>query len=141
MYERELMMGFNILLVDDSSVMRSMIKKTLKLSGIPIGVLLEGSNGKEGIELLHSNWIDLVITDIKMPVMDGEEMLELMKQDPGLKDVPVLIVSTEGSESRIERLLQKGARFLRKPFTPEMLRDAIYNMLGVEGYGEGEDSL
>jgi two-component system chemotaxis response regulator CheY len=141
MYERELMMGFNILLVDDSSVMRSMIKKTLKLSGIPIGVLLEGSNGKEGIELLHSNWIDLVITDINMPVMDGEEMLELMKQDPGLKDVPVLIVSTEGSESRIERLLQKGARFLRKPFTPEMLRDAIYNMLGVEGYGEGEDSL
>jgi len=134
-------MGFNILLVDDSSVMRSMIKKTLKLSGIPIGILLEGSNGKEGIELLHSNWIDLVITDINMPVMDGEEMLDLMKQDPGLKDVPVLVVSTEGSESRIERLLQKGVRFLRKPFTPEMLRDEVYNMLGVEGHGEGEDSF
>lgn len=133
-------MAFNILLVDDSSVMRGIIKKTLQLSGLPLGEVLEGSNGKEGIELLNRHWIDLVIADINMPEMDGEEMLDAMKQDDNLKDIPVLVVSTEGSESRIERLKSKGVRFLRKPFTPERLRDEIYDLLGVNYHAETKDS-
>lgn len=134
-------MSFNILLVDDSAVMRGIIKKTLKLSGIPLGELLEGSNGREGMEILNHHWVDLVITDINMPVMDGEEMLDAMKQDNNLKDIPVLVVSTEGSESRIERLKAKGVRFLRKPFSPERLRDEIYDILGVNYDSERKDDF
>ncbi len=134
-------MSFNILLVDDSAVMREIIKKTLRLSGIPLGELLEGANGKEGLELLNNNWVDLVIADINMPVMDGEEMLDAMKKDENLKDIPVLVVSTEGSESRIERLKAKGVRFLRKPFSPEKLRDEIYDLLGVNYHEQRADDF
>ncbi len=124
-------MAFNILIVDDSGVMRAMIKKTLSLSGLELGEVLEGANGKEGLDILASHWIDLVIADINMPVMDGEQMVDAMKNEDALRDIPVLVVSTEGSETRINRLKEKGVHFLRKPFTPELLRDTILKILGV----------
>ena len=109
-------MALNILIVDDSSVMRSMIKKTLGMTDIPIGDIHEAENGKQGLDMLGHQWMDLVIADINMPVMNGEEMIQHMKDNLEFADIPIIVISTEGSETRIERLEKKGVRFIRKPF-------------------------
>jgi two-component system chemotaxis response regulator CheY len=123
-------MAFNILVVDDSSVMRAIIIKALRLSQLPLGEIYEATNGQEALKLLEGKWIDLALVDINMPVMDGEEMVKSLRQNPATADLPVLIVSTEGSETRIRGLMQKGAGFIHKPFTPESLRDAVFGILG-----------
>ncbi len=129
-------MALNILVVDDSAVMRKMIIKTMGMCGIPIGEIKQAANGREGLEELGKNWIDIVILDINMPIMNGEEMIDEMQQEPEIKDIPVIVISTEGSSTRIERLKGKGARFIQKPFTPEIIRDTIYEVTGV---GEGDE--
>lgn len=123
-------MALNILVVDDSSVMRAMIIKTLRLSQLPLGEVLEAPNGQEALKVLDGKWIDLALVDINMPVMDGEEMIDRLRQNPVTADLPVIIVSTEGSETRKEVLVKKGAGFVHKPFTPETLRDTILKTLG-----------
>jgi len=79
---------------------------------------------------VEGHWIDLALVDINMPVMDGEEMIHRLRQNPATADLPVIIVSTEGSETRKEVLRQKGAGFVQKPFTPETLRDEVLGTLG-----------
>jgi len=123
-------MALNILVVDDSKVMRAMIIKTLRLSQLPLGEVLEAPNGQEALRVLDGKWIDLALVDINMPVMDGEEMIDRLRQNPVTEDLPVIIISTEGSETRKEVLMQKGAGFVHKPFTPETLRDTILKTLG-----------
>lgn len=124
-------MVFNILVVDDSAVMRGMIIKTLRLSGLPLGDVFQAGNGQEGLRALREHWIDLVLVDVNMPVMNGEEMIDEIRQDRGLSSLKVVVVSTEGSETRIEALRQMGAEFVHKPFTPESLRDTIVRIMGV----------
>jgi len=123
-------MALNILVVDDSSVMRAMIIKTLRLSQLPLGEVLEAPNGQEALKVLDNKWIDLALVDINMPVMDGEEMIDTLRQNPETADLPVIIISTEGSETRKESLLQRGTGFVHKPFTPETLRDTILKTIG-----------
>ena len=124
-------MSFNILIVDDSKIIRSVIKKTLEISGIPVGTIFEASNGLEGLTALRENWIDLVFADINMPVMNGLEMLDMMEQEKLIQKTPVLICSTEGSKTRIEELFKKGVRaFIRKPITPEILRNVVKEVMG-----------
>ena len=124
-------MGFNILIVDDSDIIRSMIARTIRMAGVPVGSLLFAENGARGLELLNSNSVDLVFADINMPVMDGVRMIENMHAHEALCNVPVVVISTEGSESKIEKLYEYGvAAFIRKPFTPEMIRGAIVDVLG-----------
>jgi two-component system, chemotaxis family, chemotaxis protein CheY len=129
-------MTVNILIVDDSGVMRSMIRKSLQLSGLQIGEVHQASHGREGLEALEQHWIDLVVADINMPVMNGEEMIEQMLGRPDLKTIPVIVVSTEGSQSRIERMQSKGLRFIHKPFSPEKIRDILKDVLGSEAFHE-----
>ena len=118
-------MAFNVLVVDDSAVMRAMIIKTLRMSGVPLGEIYQAGNGQEGLEALEGHGIDLSIVDINMPVMDGEEMIERMKINPKAAEIPILVVSTEGSQTRIDRLEENGAKFIQKPFEPESIRDVI----------------
>ncbi len=124
-------MAFNILIIDDSKIIRSVIKKTLEISGIPVGEVLEASNGLEGLTVMRENWVDLVFADLNMPVMNGLEMLDIMAQEKLLQKTPVLICSTEGSKTRIEELFKKGVRaFIRKPITPEVLRNVVKEVMG-----------
>lgn len=123
-------MALNILVVDDSSVMRAIIIKTLRLSQLPLGEVHEANNGQDALRVVEGNWIDLALVDINMPVMDGEEMINRLRQNPATADLPVIIVSTEGSDTRKEALRRKGAGFVQKPFTPETLRDAVLGTLG-----------
>jgi two-component system chemotaxis response regulator CheY len=135
-------MALNILIVDDSSVMRAIIIKTLHLSQLPLGEVYEATNGQEALKVLDGNWIDLALVDINMPVMDGEEMINRLRENPATADLPIIIVSTEGSETRKEVLTQKGAGFVHKPFTPETLRDAILRTLGgLDEQKAGEGTL
>ena len=126
-------MAVNVLIVDDIAAMRSMILKTLNLSGLQLGEIHQAANGREGLETLERQWIDLVIADINMPVMTGEEMIEHMQSSPNLKTIPTIVVSTEGSQTRIDRLQGKGVRFIHKPFSPEMVRDTVKDLLGYRG--------
>lgn len=125
-------MALNILIVDDSKVIRSVIRKTLDMCGLDINELYEASNGKEALDILGENWIDLILADLNMPVMGGVEMIERMSDDGLLKTIPVIVVSTEGSETRIEELKSRGVRaFIRKPFTPEIIKSVIADITGV----------
>jgi two-component system chemotaxis response regulator CheY len=122
----------NILVVDDSTVMRAMLIKTLRLSGLPLNDIYEASNGEEALRLLDQHWIDLALLDINMPIMTGEEMLVRVRQNPETASLPVIVVSTEGSETRIAALRRQGAEFVHKPFTPETLREIAISLIGVD---------
>lgn len=124
-------MALNILVVDDSAVVRSMIIKTLRLAGIPVADAHEAGNGQEALKLLETNWVDIVFVDINMPIMNGEEMIHRVRANELWADLPLLIISTEGSETRINRLLDSNTRFIHKPFTPEMVRNVVTEMLGI----------
>ena len=125
-------MGINILVVDDSTVMRSMINKVLGMTGISIGDVRQANNGREGLAVLEEHWIDLVIADINMPVMNGEEMIDQIREKPEFGRLPIIVISTEGSRRRIDRLTGKGVHFIHKPFSPEKIRDAILEVTGLE---------
>jgi len=124
-------MSLNILIVDDSAVVRAMILKTLRMAGIPLGEVYHAADGQQGLDALEAHWIDLVFADINMPVMDGEEMINEIRKQPEWEELPIIVVSTEGSSTRIERLQQKGASFVHKPFTPESIQGVIKEITGV----------
>lgn len=124
-------MAFNFLLVDDSSIVRKSFTKVLNMTDIEVAELHEAENGQVGLEKLREEWIDLVFLDINMPIMNGIEMLEAVRADDALKQVPVVIVSTEGSEERIEYLKELGIQsYIRKPYTPEVLAETVTEILG-----------
>lgn len=124
-------MAFNFMTVDDSVIIRTMLKKTLSAAGIPVGRIHEAGNGREALEILRDNWVDLVFIDINMPVMNGVEMIDAMREEEILDNLPTVVVSTEGSQTKIEKLKNKGVTaFIRKPFTPELIRNIVKDILG-----------
>ena len=126
-------MDLNILVVDDSQMVRAVIAKTLQLSQVPVKELFQAANGKEALDILGDNWIDLVFADINMPVMTGVEMIEIMHKDGLLQTVPVIIISSDGSSTRMDQLKAKGVTaYIRKPFTPELLKSVVDDILGVK---------
>ena len=139
-------MAVNMLIVDDSLPMRSVIIKTIKASGFGSTCFFQASNGKEALEILGDEWLDLVITDFNMPDMNGLELIAEMKKDDALKSVPVIVVTTEGSQKKAEEFLEKGAAaYVKKPFTPEMIKEKLIQILGEmkdeEGVEGGDDGL
>jgi two-component system chemotaxis response regulator CheY len=126
-------MPYNILIVDDSETVRAVIGRTLEMAGVPVRTLREAQNGEEALAILRDDWIDLVFTDINMPVMSGVEMIQHMQEDDLLGTIPVVVVSTEGSKTRIEDLMDRGVRaYIRKPFTPEKVKKIVDELLQGE---------
>lgn len=123
-------MSYRVLLVDDSSIVRKMLQKTLKLSGLELSAVFEASNGKEGLDLLHKEWVDIIFLDINMPVMNGMEFMRILRENELSKGTPVIVVSTEGSKERKEELekLQINA-FIQKPVAPEVLGQTVQGIL------------
>jgi two-component system chemotaxis response regulator CheY len=122
-------MALRVLVVDDSAVMRRLIRRTLDLTGLQLDHVAEAGNGAVALAALDEAVFDLALVDINMPVMDGEELIDRMRSDPGLKDIPVLVVSTETGETRLARLTPKVEGFVHKPFTPELLGEQIRLMV------------
>jgi len=125
-------MAFHLMIVDDSPSMRAFIVRVIWLSGLEVGLCMQASNGQEALDLLQQNWIDIVLTDINMPVMNGEEFVCCLEKDVMLRTIPVLVVSTDGSEHRVQRMMSLGAKgYVKKPFSPELLRKSMEDLLGV----------
>jgi len=123
--------SLRILVVDDSPVMRKMVIRTLGMSGLPIEAIHEACQGREALDVLaREDGINLGLFDVNMPILNGEELVMLLRAEPKTADLPVVMVSTEGSMERIERLKRLGAAFIRKPFGPEALLDAIISATG-----------
>lgn len=124
-------MAFNVLVVDDSAVMRSMIVRTLHMTGIRLGDVHEAADGQEALVVLAEHWVDLALVDINMPVLNGEALIERVRANPITRDLSIIVVSTESSPARIERITSSGAAFVHKPFTAEALRETILGVTGV----------
>ena len=126
-------MAFNVLIVDDSPSMRAVIKRTIKLSGFDIGEYFEAGDGREALELLSNKWIDIVLSDINMPNMTGLELIAEMKKNELLNSIPVIMVTTEGSEKKIQESIRLGAsEYIKKPFFPEDIKKSMRSLMGEE---------
>jgi two-component system chemotaxis response regulator CheY len=121
----------NVLIVDDSAVMRAMLQKVLRLIGMEMGTIHQAGNGQAALSVLAEQAVDLVLLDLSMPIMRGDEVLERLRQDPATAALPVLVISSEQAPSRIEQVRAWGAEFLAKPFTPEALRAAVLRLTGA----------
>ena len=133
-------MSYSILIVDDSLPMRSVIKRTFKAAGYSGSFFHEAANGRDALQLMKNDWIDMVITDYNMPVMNGLQFIRAVKKEELLKDIPVVVVSTEGNKDKIKEFMDSGATgYITKPFTPETIRDLITGILGEINYDEDTD--
>ena len=118
------------LIVDDSSVMRKIVERSLRQAGLPIAEVLESGNGAEALATLQSHKVDLILCDINMPVMDGLEFVRQLAAIENAKGVPVVMITTEGSEGHVMQALSAGAcGYIRKPFTPDQVKQHVLPVL------------
>jgi len=135
-------MAFNILIVDDSSSMRSIIKKTIQISGFNVGQYFEGGNGEQALEVLNDAWVDVILTDIHMPEMDGISFLKAVQENEMLKSIPVIMITTEGREHKVNEAMSMGAKaYIRKPFTPEQIKKTLTNVIGADYVAEDQGDV
>jgi two-component system chemotaxis response regulator CheY len=119
------------LIIDDSSVMRKIVERSLRQAGIELEKVVEAANGAEGMAALQDNVFDLILCDINMPVMDGLEFVRQAATVANAKGVPIVMITTEGSESHVVAALSAGARgYIRKPFTPDQVKEHVLSLLG-----------
>ena len=114
------------LIVDDSSVMRKIVERTLRQAGLNLAVVLEAGSGAEALEVLKAKQVDLILSDINMPVMDGLEFVRQIRAQNLASGIPVVMVTTESSEEHVKQAIQAGARgYIRKPFTAEQVKERV----------------
>ncbi len=124
------MEGLRTLIVDDSSVMRKIVARALQQGGVSMGQILEAANGAEALDILRAQKVDLVLSDINMPVMDGLEFVRQLQGVENAKGVPVVMITTEGSESHVMQAISNGAcGYIRKPFTPDQMKQHVLPLL------------
>ena len=118
------MKPLNCLIVDDSSVMRRMVRRTMELSEVPLGEVHEAGNGREALDLLQTTSVDVLFTDINMPVMNGAELLRALSKQPDVDVRARVVISTDGSEARKAEVVGLNVDwYLEKPLRPEVMRD------------------
>lgn len=114
------------LIVDDSSVMRKIIERALRQAGLDDLVVHEAGSGADGLEVLKSKQVDLILSDINMPAMDGLEFLRQIRAQSLAPGVPVVMITTESSEEHVKQAIQAGAQgYIRKPFTPDQVKERV----------------
>jgi len=124
------MTNIRVLIVDDSSVMRKIVERSLRQAGIDPKEVLQAGNGAEALSILQDSTVDLILCDINMPVMDGLEFVKRLAGVEHAKGVPVVMITTEGSEAHVVQALSYGARgYIRKPFTPEQVKEHVMPLL------------
>jgi two-component system, chemotaxis family, chemotaxis protein CheY len=126
--------GIRALIVDDSSVMRKIVERSLRQGGIHLAHVFEAGNGAEALGLLSDTRVDLILCDINMPVMDGLEFVKHLPEVENAKGVPVVMITTEGSEAHVVQALSCGARdYIRKPFTTDQVKEHFIPVLAGKG--------
>jgi len=124
--------GIRVLIVDDSSVMRKIVERALRQAAVELDAVFEAANGAEGLELLASKNVQLILSDINMPSMDGLEFLRQLRARNLAAGVPVVMITTESSEEHVKEAIQSGARgYIRKPFTAEQVKERVLPLVGV----------
>ncbi|MBZ5600850.1 MAG: response regulator [Acidobacteriia bacterium] len=125
-------MPFTVLIVDDSPVMRTFIRRVINLAGYADATFVEASDGREALARLEDCSPDVILTDINMPGMGGEELLQELERNGTLHTTPALVISTDATRDRLHRMMHLGARgYLAKPFLPEDLRRELERVLGA----------
>ena len=124
-------MGKSVLIVDDSNTMRKIVNRSLRQAGLDFDTVLEAGDGQAAVDVLADEKPDIILSDINMPNMDGIEFLKNKAADETIKDIPVVMVTTEGgSEDMVEQAMSLGASgCVKKPFTPDMVNDVLGPLL------------
>jgi two-component system chemotaxis response regulator CheY len=119
-----------LLIVDDSAMMRKIVLRALTLAGLDFQKVLEAGDGREALQLLKENEVELIMCDINMPVMDGLALLRALREENVAAGVPVVMVTTESSAEHVREAVAVGASgYIRKPFTPEHVKQKVTALL------------
>ena len=123
-------MGKRVLVIDDSSTMRKIVSRALRQAGLDFDEILEAADGQEALNLLENENVDLILSDINMPNMDGIEFLRQKKEIDGIKNIPVVMITTEGGADIIGEAKELGAAGnIKKPFTPDKINEVISGIM------------
>lgn len=123
-------MGKRVLVIDDSSTMRKIVSRSLRQAGLDFDEILEAGDGQEALDLLAKENVDLILSDINMPNMDGIEFLRQKKEIAGIKNIPVVMITTEGGADIIGEAKELGAAGnIKKPFTPDKINEVISGII------------
>jgi len=120
----------NVLIVDDSAAIRKILTRVLSQTDLPWGIIYEAGDGVEALDVLKSSEVSLILSDINMPKMDGLQLLTEVRANPQWKQLPVIMISTEGSEAKVMDAVELGANnYVRKPFTADQIKEKILSCL------------
>jgi two-component system, chemotaxis family, chemotaxis protein CheY len=123
-------MALDVMIVDDSAAIRKILRRVLTQAEVPMGEVYEANDGVEALAALQAKPVQLILSDVNMPNMDGIELLGKLKADPVLKSVPVIMVTTEGSQARVLQALELGAAgYVKKPFTAEQIKEKLTGII------------
>jgi two-component system, chemotaxis family, chemotaxis protein CheY len=125
-------MALDVLIVDHSAAIRKILHRVLLQADLALGQVHEASDGNEALERMRTESVGLVLSEIDMPHMDGLEFLKALKASPAWKSVPVMMVTTEGSQDKVLQALKLGALgYVKKPFTPDQIKDKLTGLVKV----------
>ena len=124
------MRDIRALIVDDSSVMRKIVERSLRQAGLETLSVLEAGSGVEGLEVLKTQPVDLILSDINMPAMDGLEFVRQIRVQKLAEGTPVVMITTESSEEHVKQAIEAGAKgYIRKPFTADQVKQKVLSLL------------
>jgi two-component system, chemotaxis family, chemotaxis protein CheY len=120
----------DVLIVDDSAAIRKILQRVLRQTDLPLGEIQEAGDGTEAVEILKNRSFGLILSDINMPHMDGLQLLARIKEMDHLKNVPVIMITTEGGQGKVMEAVQLGANgYVRKPFTAEQIKEKLTGLV------------
>ena len=119
-----------VLVVDDSAAIRKILTRVLRQTGMAIQTIHEAGDGQEALAVMAQHRIDLVLSDINMPKMDGLQLLASLKASPQWQKIPVVMITTEGGETKVAEAVRLGAAgYVRKPFTADQIKEKLVGIL------------
>lgn len=123
-------MALDVLIVDDSAAIRKILQRVLVQADVSLGTVYEANDGREALEKLKNGKVGLVLSDINMPNMDGLEFLSRVRAEQEWQSLPIIMVTTEGSQNKVLQALQLGANgYVRKPFTAEQIKEKLTGLI------------
>jgi two-component system chemotaxis response regulator CheY len=123
-------MDSHVLVVDDSAAIRKILQRVLRQTGMAIGEIYEAGDGQEALTMLGQHPVHLVLSDINMPKMDGLQLLASLKGDANWRNIPVVMITTEGGEAKVSEAVRLGAAgYVRKPFTADQIKEKLTGIL------------
>ncbi len=123
-------MPLDVLIVDDSAAIRKILQRVLRQTDLPLGEIHEAGDGTEAVDILKTRSFGLILSDINMPQMDGLQLLARVKEMEHMKNVPVIMITTEGGQGKVMEAVQLGATgYVRKPFTAEQIKEKLAGLM------------